>query len=423
MEVTKALKNLPHRPGVYLFKNQDKEVMYVGKAINLSRRVKSYFQGQPREFANQIVDIEIIETTSEFDALLLEAKLIRHYKPKYNAITKDDKSPLYIVLTLSEALPRILYARKTQLARLVKNKRDSVFGPFQSATMVRAMMRELRPVSPYCMQKERNGRPCFYTHLGLCKPCPSVIKTTSEKLAYRKNLFRLKNILSGKTTFVLRQMEKEMNHLARTEQFESASAIRNRIHAYYAILSKRYDPTVYLQSEGTSEIYAAELEALQTALQPHFRELDRLTRIECIDISNISGKHAVGSLVVLTNGRIDKSSYRRFRVRTVRGTNDPAMIAEIVSRRFSHPEWPMPNLLVIDGGKGQIRAAMHAPVPVIGLAKRFEEIIIPKGDGWKILRLDLTSPAMHVVQRIRDEAHRFALSYHRQLRDRVATLN
>lgn len=411
MEVSQALKLLPHRPGVYLFRDTQNHVIYIGKAIDLARRVRSY---RSAALFSHIADIETIETISEFDALLLEAKLIRQFKPKYNVITRDDKSPLYVILTLSEPLPRILFVRKTH----VKKRGDTMFGPFQSARMLRSVMRQLRSIVPYCLQKQRNGKSCFYTHLGLCRPCPSVLAKTGDSdqiKKYRKNILRLKNVLDGNAHLVLDQLEKEMKTKASVNQFEEAGSMQKQMTAYYSLLSRRYDPSVYLE-HGVGDVYRGQLEDLQHVLLSHIANLKTPSRIECVDISNISGLHATGSLVVLSDGRIDKSQYKRFRIQTVRGSNDPAMIEEVVLRRFKHSEWPLPDLLVIDGGKAQVRASAIAPVPVIGLAKRLEEVIIPKKNGFTTLRLSLNSPALHVLQRIRDEAHRFALNYHRHLR-------
>ncbi|OGG23613.1 hypothetical protein A3A79_00120 [Candidatus Gottesmanbacteria bacterium RIFCSPLOWO2_01_FULL_43_11b] len=411
MEVSTALTSLPHQPGVYLFRDKSNHVIYVGKAIDLFRRVKSYVHTPLFE---HIADIQTIETTSEFDALLLEAKLIREFKPKFNVITKDDKSPLFIVLTLSQPLPRVLFARKTQLRALVTKRGDKVFGPFQSAKMTYSLMQHIRNVIPFCQQKRRDGKPCFYTHLGLCSPCPSVLSKNPNakgKHIYRRNMIRIKNILNGKATFVLSQMEKEMQSRAKAMRFEQAQVLRNQIASFYELLKRKYDPSVYLHDDGAQDIYREQIEDLANILN-----LSNLRRIEAIDISNISGGFATGSLVVLTDGRTDKDWYRRFRIRTVRGSNDTAMITEVVRRRFKHDDWPKPDLLVIDGGKGQVRAAAGAPVPVIGLAKRLEEIIVPTDIGFKVHRLSLSRPAIHLLQRIRDEAHRFALRYHRHLR-------
>lgn len=422
METPKeTLTNLPHTPGVYLYRGATGSILYIGKAKDLKKRVSQYFQrddavgAKTKLLVSQIASIETVQTASEFDALLLEAKLIQDTAPKYNVILKDDKSPLYIVLTFSEPFPHVLTLRRSDLLKKIHSD-DVLFGPFQSATMVRSILRQLRHTIPYCTQKRRTGKPCFYSHIGLCNPCPSEIGT--DKRFYRRNIFRLKNILSGKSMIVLRDLEKDMKTAARRNRFEEAARLRNHIQNLHGMLSKKYDPMLYVSSDAAvKDIYSSELSDLGRILG-----IPVLHRIECIDISHTGGAYATGSLVVLTDGKKDTSQYRRFRIHRKQAPNDVAMIAEVVTRRFSHPEWPRPDLLVIDGGKGQTRAAMHAPVPVIGLSKRFEEIIIPQGEKWKIVRLNLTSPAIHVVERIRDEAHRFAITYHRLLRLRGLSL-
>lgn len=411
-----TIKQLPHAPGVYIYRDNKHAVIYIGKAKDLKKRVGQYWERdavgpKTRLLVSQIRSIETIQTASELDALLLEARLIHTYQPKYNVVLKDDKSPLYILLTLSETLPHVFLLRKSDLPKKMK-KKDAVFGPFQSAGVVRSLMRQLRHIVPYCTQKRRTGKPCFYAHIGLCNPCPSDKNTKPRN--YRKNIIRLKNILLGKEERVRLELEKEMRELAKEERYEEAAIIRGHLSNLYGLLQKQYDPMLYLQSDAAVEdIYKKELDALSQILS-----LPNLHRIECIDISNTQGSYATGSLVVLTEGHIDTQAYRRFRIRRKQAPNDFAMMKEVVKRRFSHPEWPNPDLLVIDGGKGQVRAAHEAPVPIIGLAKRFEEIIVPQGSSFKVIRLDLTSPALNVLRRIRDEAHRFAIRYHRLLRSR-----
>ena len=419
METPKeTVKHLPHAPGVYLYRSADGSILYIGKAKDLRKRVSQYFlrddaiNAKTKLLVSQISKIETIVTASEFDALLLEAKLIHDNAPKYNVVLKDDKSPLYILLTLSEPLPHVLTMRRSDLPAHI-HPEDALFGPFQSATMARSILRQLRHTVPFCTQKKRTGKPCFYSHIGLCTPCPSATGTDAHM--YRRNIFRLKNILSGKSDAVLTDLEKEMKLAAGMQKFEDALALRDHIQNLRDMLQKKYDPLLYITSDtGAEDIYARELASLSALLG-----IKQLHRIECIDISNTGGANATGSLVVLTDGRKDTSQYKRFRIRRENAPNDPAMIREVVTRRFSHPEWPMPDLLVIDGGKAQVTAAQIAPVKVIGLAKRFEEIIVPYGNDWKVIRIPYTSPALHVVQRIRDEAHRFALRYHRLLRKKA----
>ena len=245
---------------------------------------------------------------------------------------------------------------------------------------------------------------------------------------YRSNIFRLKAVLSGKSNDVVQDLNREMRHVAKNNEFEKAKTLKQQSENLRYLLTKRYDPSVYVESDtAVEDIYDTELAALYHILCPYFPSIGSLTRIECMDISNTSGKFATGSMVVLTEGRKDTNEYRRFRIRTAEAPNDFAMMSEVVTRRLRHPEWTLPQLLVIDGGKGQVGAAMDAikaaklsqQIPVIGLAKRYEEIIVPVGDGkWKTIRLSLTSGAIHALERIRDEAHRFAITYHKTLRAR-----
>lgn len=430
----KRLQALPHKSGIYIYTDANGLIIYVGKARDLSKRVKQYFSAstaaseKTQLLIAQIADIQTITTESEFDALLLEAKLIREYLPKYNVVSRDDKSPLYIVLTISDELPHVLFVRKTSLQKFKRS--DRIFGPFQSGPVVRMLMRELRRIIPYCTQKQRRGEACFYTHIGLCTHCPSVIaklQSGPERLQmvhlYRMQIRTLANILSGKSLSLLKSLEVDMRRFAMELKFEQAAETKRAYDNLSSLLSYHYDPNLYVQGDSAVEdLFTAETVALREVLLPHFPKLTALKRIECIDISNLQGDCAVGSCVVLTGGRIDTDEYRRFRIKTVRGVNDFAMIAEVLRRRLAHREWPYPDVLIIDGGKGQLESALgvlsqlHINIPAVGLAKRYEEIIIRVGPGWKILRMPHTSKAIHLLQRVRDEAHRFAISYHRKVR-------
>ncbi|MEK7065616.1 MAG: GIY-YIG nuclease family protein [Patescibacteria group bacterium] len=425
------LSGLKPKPGVYVFKDTRGVILYVGKAVNLTRRVKQYFQKESGRnsktllLVSQIASVETIETASEFDALLLEAKLISLHKPKYNSIAKDDKSPLYVCLTLSESLPRVLYLRGSQLTTFKSRPEDCIFGPFGSARVARSIMRDIRRSVPFCTQKRRDGRLCFYSHLGLCTPCASCIAKRSDgdvkqrlTREYRLHFFRLKDILSGKAPAVTRDMEREMKDVAKRNLFEQAQIKKRQIEALYELFSRHYDVSYYIdEQDALAAMGQNEQDSLAKALG---RPIGR--RIEGIDISNTSGSTATGSLIVAQDGIVDTTQYRKFRIRTMKTPNDVAMMEEVLKRRFKHAEWPYPDLLFVDGGKPQLGRAlavlsrMNISIPVIGLAKRREEIYTDKGR----IRLPLTSPALHLLQRIRDEAHRFALSYHRKLRNKRA---
>lgn len=426
------LSRLPHESGVYLYRNSGLEIIYVGKARDLRNRVQQYFDNSPKSPKTQqlvkfISQVDIITTVNEFDALLLEANLIYKHLPKYNVIAKDDKSPLYIRLTLSEQLPRVQLVRKTHIRNHKAD--DAVFGPFQSARIATSMLKSIRRIIPFCTQKARNGQPCFYTHINLCNPCASYVSGLTDSpekrnltRMYRKNILRIKSILSGKSRILLSELQKLMETAADRQQYEQAGLYRDQIKALFDLIHRKYDPQVYLQTaEFNASFRQAGADSLVKELNPFYPGMTKIEKIECIDISNLGGTHASGSLVTFVNGASDKSQYRRFRIRTKDYPNDYKMIAEVVNRRFSHPEWPRPDILVIDGGKGQVSSAreqlakMEISQTVIGLAKREEEIVAMSGDKFHIIRLPLSSPALRLLQSVRDEAHRFALSYHHKL--------
>ncbi|MBI3342812.1 GIY-YIG nuclease family protein [Candidatus Gottesmanbacteria bacterium] len=439
-----VLRHISTRPGVYLYRDKDENVIYVGKAKNLRNRVRQYFLrdnalGQKTNLiVSQIVSIKTIPTDSEYDALLLEAALIRKYQPKYNAIAKDDKSPLYIAITFDESLPHILFTRKRALEEHLQGhplqmlSKRAIFGPFQSGRVARRLMQSVRRIIPYCTQKKRNGAPCFYTHIGLCRPCPSQIvamaqDTEKKKVIriYRSNLRRIALLLSGQARRVRMLLEQSMHSSAKNMAFEEAADFKRQLEALEMLTTHAFDPSMYSDhTSEPSEIYQSRLEELAHIVNNYGLRLATLQRIECIDISTIQGKWASGSLVVFTSGIPDTDQYRRFRIKMSGKPNDVGMIAEVVMRRFAHPEWPFPDLLVVDGGRGQVHAAKQAiqatrvgrEISVIGLAKRYEEIIVPNDTKYRIIRLAPVSPALQLVQHIRDEAHRFAKRYHMDLR-------
>lgn len=427
--IQKTVASLPHEPGVYLYHDENDCVIYVGKAIDLSRRVKQYFQkddavgDKTKRLVSEIKRIEIIPVSSEFDALLLEAKLIRKYMPKYNVIARDDKSPLYIGFILSEDLPHIQLLRKGELSNVLNKRANVVYGPFSSAHALRVLLRQVRYAVPYCTQKTRNGKPCFYTHLTLCKPCPSeIVKYTDDirirltKL-YRKNVFRLKAIFDGKANIVRHDYERTMLQAAKELRFEEAEEYKKRIDTIYSISQFRYDPAIFLE-RGVDDVYDNELNELIGYLKPYYPTISNLQRIECFDMSQLFGTYAVGSMVVLSHGKPDTSQYRRFKIRSKGTISDVGMMKEVITRRIKHAEWPTPQFILIDGGKAQLSAVKNTLMsPYAGLAKRQEELIIPFQNSYKTVHLPLSGKAIKVLQRARDEAHRYAISYHRLLRE------
>lgn len=424
----RRIKLLPKAPGIYLFRNRKNKIIYVGKAIDLQRRVRSYFDRvhddtKTNLLVGQIHTIDFIQTKSEFEALLLEAKYIRAIQPKYNILARDDKSPLYILIDLSIDLPLISLTRKPK--KEDHNTKKKYFGPFPQKRTTEEILRSVRRVIPYCTQKVRNGRPCFYTHIGLCDPCPSKLSgmpegdgKNKEVKRYQRNIKRIIRILSGKSSLVLTDMVAEMKKLSREKAYEKAASVKRQYDALMRMIHTSYEPFSF--EETTSTPGTSETDDLKSLLAPYYPGIETLTRIECIDIATLFGEQTTASLVTFIDGMQDRGSYRKFKIRN-KGISDTDAMAETVTRRFHHPEWPYPDLLIVDGGKPQVGAAKKIlatfgfSIPLVGLAKREEHIIIPVGNEFTEISVPLTRPAMNLIRRIRDEAHRFVNAYHRYL--------
>jgi len=429
-----SIDKLPESSGVYLFKDQDNLILYVGKAKNLKRRVSSYFNGRITDsktdsLTRLIATISIIQVQSEFEALLLEAKLIKKLKPKYNIAWKDDKHYIYIKIT-AEKFPRIL------LARRYDDEKSLFFGPFPSAFAVRDILSFLRRIFPYCNQKRNIKKPCFYTHIGLCNPCPGAILVTKGKkydemrVEYLNNIRQIKLILAGKSQKVKNYLLKIMKFYAKRNEFEKAALYKSKLENLLYLVNDYHPPQSYIENPNLSQsLFQKETSELLLLLAPYFPKLEKRAhegesglRIECYDISNISGKQAAGSMVTFINGKPDKKYYRHFRIRLKNTPDDFAMLQEVMRRRLSHPEWKLPDLFVIDGGKPQLLALKKVlanfgvDTPLIGLAKEYETLVVCHDHSFTRIRLPRASNTLHLVQRLRDEAHRFAHRYHEMLR-------
>lgn len=422
---------LPHKSGVYIFKDKHGGILYVGKAIDLNKRVASYFSKDLPErtaaMVEKIVSLETRIVESELEALILEANLIKKNLPPFNIRLTDDKDYLYIAIT-KEDFPKIITARKKDLKPIKK-----YFGPFPSARTVKNTLKQLRRVFPWCSNPPRLNRQtsvrflgnvvaaktgfkaCFYYHLGLCPgACAGVI---SEK-EYNKIINNFSKFMEGKKEELIQDLTQEMEGAAKNLNFEAAQRIKKEIAGIeYLTQSNR----VHLYLENPNFLEDETKQALEQLKQD--LKLGKLPeRIECFDISNISGVDAVGSMVVLTHGEVDKSQYRKFKIRISGKPDDVGMHKEMMRRRLRHSEWGMPDLIIIDGGRGQVRGAQFEilnskfKIPVFGLAKREEWLYPPEGE---IVKLPRKSLSLKLLQKIRDESHRFAINYHRKLRDSI----
>jgi excinuclease ABC subunit C len=552
----KKLSNIPACPGVYLMKDREGQVIYVGKAVNLRNRVRSYFQASKTPHAltgealHWVHDIDYILTDTEVEALILENTLIKKHKPRYNVKLKDDKRYPYVKVTVSEPFPGLY------ITRIIERDGAKYFGPFARNYATKQTVKELTKIFPIrtCnLQLKESGnkhKVCLNYSIGLC---PGPCEDRADKEEYNQIVHNVCLFLGGKKALVIKELQQEMQTAAENLQFERAAKIRDRIEAVEKTVEKQKlespdgddeDVIGFAQKAdeacvqvlmlrdgklterehyfltGTQDATASDIltafleqyylessfvpktvilqdavensEAIQkwltekrgsgvtihipqksqkrqlvemaaknaksileqkelnvvlkagdNPLTPfdkgdnpallHLQEVLQLPRspqrIEAFDISNIGSDFAVGSMVVFEEGEPAKSEYRRFRIRTVEGQDDFAMMREIVSRRYFRAvkeNGVLPDLILIDGGKGQLNSAIDAlkalsldNLPTIGLAKQFEHIFTP--DKSEPIILSKSNPALHLIQRVRDEAHRFALNYHRKLRSKDLT--
>jgi len=440
--VVQKVENLPQTPGSYIFKDSTGKVIYVGKAKNLKARVKSYFSVnipsdfKTAELVRRINDLEFIKVDSEFEAIILEAELIKKYKPKYNIVLKDDRSKIYIVIrndliTLSEKkykLPKVITARKPDL-----KETDIVFGPYPNNVVVRNILTTSRKIFPFrdCnyskfAKYKKIGSPCLYGHMGICSS-PCLANEVSDLSDYKKSISGLKKILSGNVTGLIRDINKKMQTYSKNENFEEAAVCRDLLDKFYFVQKTFREAEEYINNPYlVDDISKKSLEEIKDFL-PVLKNLPR--RVECYDISNISGKEAVGSMVVSINGTIDKSEYKRFRIKFKKTPDDFGMLYEVLYRRLKRElpgsdmkSWGVPDLIVVDGGKPQVSSAsdvlrdLEILVPVVGIAKKYETLVYKEGKDFIEKTFPKDSLGMKLIIKLRDESHRFAQSYHHLLR-------
>lgn len=406
--LAKSLAALPAAPGTYLFYNARRELIYVGKATSLKQRVKSYFRGprlpRPVEaLLHEVAAVKWQETNSALEAIIAEALAIKKFQPKYNVLGKDDKSWNYLVITKDE-YPRLQTIRQHEYARLAApgKKFAAIFGPypgFNAATTLKLLRRLFRFST--CQPR---SRPCLYYEMGRC---PGVCSGEITPRDYRASVVRpLRLFLSGKTGAVIRYFTEEMRAASREERFEDAARARDQLRS----LTRLQDVALINKSFFADPVGARA----------------PVGRLEGYDISNLGASEKVGSLVVFDAHGPLKAGYRRFIIKTVPGQNDVECLSEVLARRLRHPEWPWPDLILVDGGRIQVRAAERVlaahgrSLPLIGLAKgpKRQRTDIFLGANAKPLILWIHSHRQ-LLTHVRNEAHRFAVRFHRQRRNRL----
>lgn len=502
----------PLLPGCYIYRDKNKKILYIGKAKILRNRIKSYFNNYNRveEKIRQMIDqacfVDFFITDSEVEALLLESNLIKKYKPKYNSMLVDDKQYVYVKFDLIKANKSSNEFQTIPSIKVVRTNSDKsgiYFGPYPDSRLVKRLLKRLRKIFPYCTSNtkvnipaqashnitSKTSKPCFYAHLGLCNGACAGYTTRSE---YETNIKHIKKFFSGEKSQLQSELEKKMKIASTNQEYENAARYRNMINDIKYVgsnlrIDKDIDEVAIMKAKQDKKSRAlvdliAELGFPEDKLSPN-----KLTRIECYDISNIQGTSAVGSMVVSIGGDPRPDMYRRFRIRMKNEPNDFAMMQEILTRRFAQylkskvlPKtdqaklqesytdnegytieitdelrnklkgWKLdesfshlPDLIIIDGGKGQLTSAYEilqmyklTNIPIVGLAKKEEEIFKLKtqfnswdnpkiqllkdnhsyNDDFIKIKLSRRSESLYLVQRIRDEAHRFAITYHRKVR-------
>lgn len=417
--LSNELDNLPKLPGVYIMRDSSSRIIYIGKATSLKERVKSYFTEGEKSFKNScfvkmIKNIGYILTDSVKDALVFEESLIKRFQPKYNVMWKDDKRYPYIKVT-SEKFPSL------NIVRAKKNDKGDYFGPYPDAADMKKtlkMVRNIFRLRPCRYNLEKRKRECLYYFIKKC-PGPCIGKISEKE--YYHIVANVILFLRGRNKKLLESLEREMGSAKKNLQFEKAAKLRNTIFAIKNTLEKVNIKEITLKDILMNVDRDAYLNDLSKLLGKK-----TVGRIEGFDISNISGNLSVGSMVVFSDGKPDKKEYRKFRIKTVNRIDDFAMISEVIKRRFCGilaSKTTVPDLIIIDGGKGQLSSAVSklkkcfdtAEIPkVIAIAKKNEELFFPEKPEPVILPKN--SLALNLIKHIRDEAHRFAVSYHKLLR-------
>lgn len=424
------IKIIPRSPGIYLFRNGT-EILYIGKASDLKNRLASYFRNRVSEkvhtLRNEASSLEIIVLSSEIEALIKEAELIKRHIPKFNVLMRDDKNYAYVAVT-SEPFPHIFITHQPSAGNNHKKSQSSFIsiGPYTSSVSLKVTLKLLRKLFPYCTCYAPHTRICLNAQLGLCmgyccmRHKPEQERESSQK-EYRAHIDAVIAVLTGRGKRITANLKKRMHDYVKTQNFEQAAIVRDQAIGIEDVIAHRLHLTkTTAKKKDTRMIWRTTEKNIIIALGTPAP----ISRVEGYDISHVSGANPTGSMVVFTDGCPDRDNYRMFKIKTVKGVSDVDMLKEVIHRRLQHHEWQFPDLMVIDGGKPQLNAVMSViskeaqPLArrVVALAKREEELYSPH--HLHTIRIDsLPTETGFFFQRIRDESHRFAKRYHHKLRE------
>jgi len=402
---------LPSSPGVYIFADGKKTPLYIGKSISIKSRIQQHLDNAKTNdtktfhFVNEAVYLIIQGCDSDLTAIILESNLIKLYQPYYNSLSKDGKSSCYISIS-DFPQPQIKISRG-----------EGEYGPFLNATSANQVIKSARHIFGYCQNPfNQSKRSCFYFHLHQCPGACNGQITISQ---YKKHLTRIKIFLSGRFKYLLDSLTKEVNLLAKGQKYEQAEILKKKLASLdNAIHSKQYKNLLTLPV-STNDILDTQIKALHHPLintSPH--------RIECYDMATLNQENTVGVMVVFEDGMPKKSDYRRFIV-DPKFLGDPNAMASVIQRRLNHPDWPRPDLIILDGGIPQlnmVKKVIKDEVPLIALSKKRETLHFYGFDGNIVnLNLPLHNPLLKIFQFARDEAHRFGTTFHKSRRKFISS--
>ncbi|KKU89004.1 MAG: excinuclease ABC subunit C [Candidatus Yanofskybacteria bacterium GW2011_GWA1_48_10] len=437
----KIIKSLPDSAGIYRFQDKKGKDIYIGKAASIRKRLLSYaksarsatsrntnaltpIDSRISEMISQAEKLAYIETDSDIEALILESQLIKQKRPIFNTMLRDDKSYFFVGFT-QDIFPRVILTHQPKSeAHELMSSRAHFIGPFTDGSALKATLKYLRGIFPYCTCKQKHYNYCLNYHIGKCpgfcclKNSPERSRgIAEEEKKYQSNITAIKDILSGKKNSLVKKLKDEMERMGKKHEFDKAIELRNKADRLERVF---YNAKVINYSEI--------LRHQRSGLAAHLKIKRPIIRIEGYDVSNIQGKYAAGSMVTFIDGKPNKNYYRRFKILTKSSPDDTAMLREVLERRFQHEEWAFPDLVLIDGGKGQTGRAIAVlqnlgiKIPVIGISKDDKhlghQLIIPdsKKAGWRVIPLvKLPAEEKALLLEIDNEAHRFAVNYYRHL--------
>ncbi|HOX95933.1 MAG TPA: GIY-YIG nuclease family protein [Candidatus Woesebacteria bacterium] len=412
---------MPSQPGIYIFEDENKKPLYIGKSIDIKSRLKQHYEGfreGSTKAANFIPQTRFLYTRTvrnDLEAVIVEANYIKQYKPRYNAITKDGKSNIYIVFTNSpDTKIKIIHATDIQTLDLDDYKKQ-VFGPFTSGAAAETILKQARRIFGYCLSPfNAQNRACFNHHLD---KCPGACLSNISYSNYQRHLGQIKRLLSGHFNQLNSSLYKKINRAIKIQDFEKAEIYKKQIESLQQALTSQNSSLLLKLSDASDELQYQIVKNLN-----HPKLTRSPYRIECYDLAHLQGDNYVGSMAVFINGRAETSLYRHFNIRGETDRSDPHAMKQILVRRFTHPEWGTPDLIVLDGGIPQlsiVSSVIPDHIPVITLAKKRETIYFYDQENHVTsISLNLEDPVLNLFRNIRDEAHRFATTFHQKQREK-----